>query len=37
VASFVVGQVSYAMRAADAFHAEHAAKHLGFTFVGDNR
>jgi hypothetical protein len=30
-------QVSHAMGAADPFHAEHAAKNLGFTFIGDNR
>jgi hypothetical protein len=30
-------QVSHAMRAADPFHAEHAAKNLRFALVGDNR
>jgi hypothetical protein len=31
----VVCQVRYAMGAANPSHAKHAAKNLGFTFVGD--
>jgi hypothetical protein len=29
--------VGYAMSAANPFHPKHAAKNLGFTFVGDSR